>query len=131
MAALNIDTSRAKQVSMSIFRYNDVPLVMRYIDKTDPGNPVPINILPYRFDFYLHKQDEESIQLKTYTLLENAASTAFLVKEDTNVLNMQLMLQDIRDFVVADKIYHLVQFVKDTEGRKYVHVVYTINAGQY
>lgn len=124
MAVQELNTSRAQQVKVDIFNYDDIPLSAVYTSSSSP-----IDLTDYKFQFFLYLQDTI---VETYELAEGDLLSEFLEKtgDDLNVLNMQAMWQDIRDNTSAKK-YRLVQVVTDPNDKKYVHVIYLINAERY
>lgn len=122
------NTSRAVQQPVDIFNLDQLPLSLTFKDPTDN---TPIDLTPWRFDFYLEYAGQRKA---TYTIAANVMSTSNLVKsgDDNNVLNMQAMWEDIRNNKTAVQgEYKLIQFVTDASSFQYVQVVYLINAGKY
>lgn len=120
-----IDTSRAREVSIDVHNYDNLPLAQTY---TTSG--VAIDLTGYAFTFYL---EQNSTPKKTYSILAGDLVSDFLTKTgaDLNVLNMQLMFQDIRDNIIYGTPVKLVQVVVDNNGNQYVHLVYNINGIKY
>lgn len=124
-----VNTSRAQEVTVELYKGNDIPLTLVYTDVTsDPA--VAINITDYKFDFLL-KQGEKEVA--TYSIDAGDTSSTYLSKtgSDHNILNMQFMWEAIRDAVTLLKQYTLVQTVTDSDGKTYVHIVYKIDARTY
>jgi len=124
MPTPELNTSRAKQVNVDIFNYDNIPLSATY---TSSGSP--INLTDYKFEFFLY----QNLSLeRNYVIDAGELSTTHLSKTgvDINVLNMKAMFEDIRD-KTQHLIYRLVQVVTDPDGKTYAYVVYNIDAKRY
>jgi len=121
----NINTSRAQQVSVDIFNYDNIPLAGTYTSGASP-----IDLTDYKFEFFLY---QEGAVIETYTIDAGDLSATYLSKTGAgvNVLNMELMFEDIRDNAVEGVPLRLVQVVTDDDGKTYAYVIYNINAKHY
>lgn len=126
-----INTSRAQYVAASIFNYDQLPVSIVFIDETDPLVPVPLDITNYRFDFYL--KDNLNVTRLEYSIAAGVLSNAYLQKigTDTDTLNLQNMLEDLRAKSDPATAYRLIQVATDPSNKVYAQVIYQINVGQY
>ena len=126
MANPNINTSRAKQVDVEIFDYDNLPLSATYT-----SDSTPINLTNYRFDFYLKR---DHLLIKTYSIGAGSLSSTFLNKTggSVNVLEMEAMWENIQTLVEPErsKLYRLIQVVTES-STPYVYIVYNIHAAKY
>lgn len=117
-----IDTSRAQEVSVDIYNYDDIPLSLDYsVDN------VPEDLLPYKFVFIA---EQNGNNLVTYQINAGEVSNDFLVK-DGSVLVMQGLFEDLRTKLLYSTPVKMIMIVTDDEGKTYVHIVYNINANKY
>ncbi|MEO0312287.1 MAG: hypothetical protein RIQ89_1944 [Bacteroidota bacterium] len=121
-----INTSRAKKVDVNISDYDNIPLSMRLYD-TSVTPKVVIDISSHGFTFYLKQGKTEK---KAYTLLSGQASGDFLSRVGTEILNMQLMWQDIRD-ILKTGTGRLIMVVTRPDTTVYTYIVFNINGKQY
>lgn len=123
-----MNISRAKNVTVNMNDYDDIPLTLTYTDSTDPNDVQPIDIRPWAFSFDFKTGEEPAVK-KNY-LLPASGSSDFLAVTGNfhNVLDMTLMWKDIKLTQVAfNGQYRLIQLVTDNLGNKFVHIIYTIN----
>jgi hypothetical protein len=125
MANTTINTSRAKQVNVDIFNYDDIPLAGTY-----SSGLTPLDLTGFKMQFFLSLK---GIAKVTYSIAAGEMETTFLKKTGAglNILDMQKMWEDIRDHSIQDAAYKLVQVVTDPAGKTYVYAVYNINAKHY
>lgn len=117
-----IDTSRAQEVSVDMYNYDDIPLALDYtIDN------VPADLLPYKFLFIVEQNSKE---LTNYGIDAGEVSNLFLVK-DGSVLSMQGLFEDLRNKMLSSVPAKMIMIVTDEEDKTYVHIVYNINANKY
>lgn len=130
MSTIQIDTSRAKEVPITFFDYDTLPLVVTYRDKSIPASPVPIDLTNYKFEFILKNN---ATIVANYSIAAGSLTSAFMTKQGSSheTLNFQLMWQDVRKKVKPGQSVRLIQVVTDTTNNPYVHLVYLIDAKQY
>lgn len=117
-----IDTSRAQEVSVDIYNYDDIPLALDYsIDN------VPADLLLYKFLFIAEQNGNE---LVSYSIDAGEVSNDYLIK-DGSVLSMQGLFEDLRTKLLYSTPVKMIMIVTDEEGKTYVHLVYNINANKY
>lgn len=127
----NINTSRAQYVNASIFNYDQLPVSLEYTNEADPQNPVPLDLTDYRFDFYL--KDISDVTRLEYSIAAGVLTNDYLQKtgDDTNILNLQNMLEDLRAKSDPATAYRLIQIATNPQAQVYAQIIYQINVGQY
>lgn len=125
-----INTSRAKNVTVRIYDYDNLPLSATYSDKTDPLNIIPIDLTDYKFEFVFKIG---STTKKTYSINAGDLTSTFINKTgaDLNIIAFEAMWEDLRPLAKQGLVNRLIQVVTDTTGNPYVHIVYNIDARQY
>lgn len=123
-----INTSRAKQVGVRIFDFDNIPISATYTT-----NGVAIDLTNYSFEFHLKTGQK---LLKTYSIASGSLTSTYLNKtgDDINVLEMEAMWEDIRNSqvdTIKSKVYRLIQVVTDSSNIHYVYIVYNIHADKY
>lgn len=124
-----INTSRAKEVTVNISDYDNLPLSLTMYD-ISVSPKVVIDLSAYKISFDL----KEDVNLKAnYTINASELSTAFLSKLGSSheVLNMQLMWENIRTKCLTGIVFRLIMSVTRPDGTTYVYTVYKINASNY
>lgn len=117
-----IDTSRAQEVTVNIFNYDDLPLALDCSVEN-----VPVDLLPYKFLFIAEQNGNE---LAAYGIDAGEVSNDFLVK-DGSLLVMQALFENLRTKMLYSTPVKMVMIVTDDEGKTYVYIVYNINANKY
>lgn len=128
--ANQVNISRAQTITVKINDYDNMPLSLTYQDNTNPSSPVAIDLTNYAFQFDLKYLDTT---IKSYTLAAGVMSNSYLTKGGTgnSVLDMTGLWDDVRTEVNFTPGRRLIQFVTDSSGNAYVHLVYDIDVSKY
>lgn len=118
-----INTSRAATINIDLFDIDDIPLSLAYTNKQTNE---AIDITDYSFTFRLM---DGNTKVAEYSIAAGVVTSDYLSK-NANIINTKAMWEDIQA-KVSPKNYRMMQIVIDSEGNKFVHIIYNINARKY